>query len=321
MAMNKVAIFGSTGVTGECSLRSALMAGKKPLPFFMLTKMLSWSPVLYSFPLKEEENKDLEVKLLKDKYEGTVVLGMNRPKAKNSFSKNLVKEFYKALDEIENNNRVRCVIIRSLVPGIFCAGADLKERATMPINEVGPFVTRLRGMMAKIHHLSVPVIAALDGAALGGGLEMALACDLRTASHNAKLGLVETKLAIIPGAGGTQRLTRLVGTAKAKELIFTGRVLDGKQSEIIGLVNKSVQQNDENDAAFNAALDLAEEISVNGPIAVSLAKKAINNGSEVDINSGFAYEEAYYAQIIPTKDRVEGLLAFKEKRPPKYRGE
>jgi len=167
----------------------------------------------------------------------------------------------------------------------------------------------------------MPVIAAIDGHALGGGLEMALACDLRVASATAKMGLVETKLAIIPGAGGTQRLPRIVGPSLAKELIFTARVISGTEASSIGLVNHAVEQNAEGDAAYRRAIDLAREILPNGPVGVKMAKAAVNRGIEVDISSAMAIEEGCYAQVIPTKDRLEGLKAFKEKRKPVYKGE
>lgn len=155
----------------------------------------------------------------------------------------------------------------------------------------------------------------------GGGLEIALSCDIRVASSNAKLGLVETKLAIIPGAGGTQRLPRLINTSLAKELIYTGRIFDGNYAKEIGLVNHVVEQNETGDAAYQKSLSIAEEILPNGPVALKMAKAAINRGIEVDLNSGLNIEEACYAQIIPTKDRSEGLAAFKEKRKPVYIGQ
>ncbi|KRT80120.1 hypothetical protein AMK59_6382, partial [Oryctes borbonicus] len=174
--------------------------------------------------------------------------------------------------------------------------------------------------MNSIHHLSIPVIAALDGSALGGGLEMALACDLRVASTNCKMGLVETKLAIIPGAGGTQRLPRLINPAIAKELIFTARIFNGREAKEMGIVNHAVDQNATNDAAYLKSLDIAREIIPNGPVGVKMAKAAINRGLEVDLATGLSFEEACYAQVIPTKDRLEGLAAFREKRSPKYIG-
>lgn len=187
-------------------------------------------------------------------------------------------------------------------------------------DEVSQFVSRLRRLMQTVYHFPVPVIAAVDGIALGGGLELALACDIRTSSTTAKMGLVETKLAIIPGAGGSQRLPRNISVSLAKELIYTGRILDGNEAERVGLVNHAVKQNDDGDAAYRKALDIAREIVPNGPIAVRVAKEAINGGIEVDLQTALAFEENCYAKVIPTKDRLEGLKAFAEKRTSMYRG-
>ncbi|CAN8002069.1 unnamed protein product [Ixodes hexagonus] len=264
---------------------------------------------------------EIVVEKLTGEQEGIAVIGFNRPKAKNAIGKVFLKSLEDALDALKYDNNLRILVLRSLVPGVFCAGADLKERAAMPLQEVGPFVARLRGATVTLDEFPVPTIAALDGAALGGGLELALACDLRVASNSAKMGLVETTLAIIPGAGGTQRLPRIVGRAKAKELIYTGRVLDGEQAEDIGLVNHVVTQNKDGDAAFQRALALAEEIRPQGPIALRMAKLAINKGMDVGVANGLDYERSYYVQVTQSKDRVEGLTAFKEKRRPKYIGE
>ncbi|XP_067289610.1 methylglutaconyl-CoA hydratase, mitochondrial [Pseudorasbora parva] len=264
---------------------------------------------------------DLIVRYLDGDDSGIVVLGINRPASKNAISKNLVMMMSEAVESLKMNNKVRTVILCSMVPGIFCAGADLKERAKMHQSEVGPFVTKARTLITELGTLPMPTIAALDGAALGGGLEMALACDIRVAATSAKMGLVETKLAIIPGAGGTQRLPRAVGVSVAKELIFAARVLSGEEAKSLGLVNHAVEQNASGDAAYLRALDLAREFIPQGPIAIRMAKLAINQGMEVDLKTGLAIEEACYSQVIPTKDRLEGLLAFKEKRPPCYKGE
>ncbi|XP_069481742.1 methylglutaconyl-CoA hydratase, mitochondrial isoform X2 [Ambystoma mexicanum] len=254
-------------------------------------------------------------------FAGIVVLGINRPHSKNAISKNLVKTMFKTIDSLKSDKKVRTVILRSEVPGIFCAGADLKERAKMHPSEVGPFVAKARAVMNEIADLPMPTIAVLDGVALGGGLELALACDIIVAASSAKMGLVETKLAIIPGAGGTQRLPRAIGVALAKELIFSARAIDGEEAKAIGLVSHVVEQNDAGDAAYMKALSLAKEFTPQGPIAMRMAKLAINQGIEVDLATGLAIEEACYAQVIPTKDRMEGLLAFKEKRPPRFKGE
>ncbi|XP_036860787.1 methylglutaconyl-CoA hydratase, mitochondrial isoform X3 [Manis javanica] len=235
---------------------------------------------------------ELRVRYLEEENRGIVVLGINRAYAKNSFSKNLVKMLSKAVDALKSDKKVRTIIVRSEVPGIFCAA-----------------------------NLPVPTIAAIDGLALGGGLELALACDIRVAASSAKMGLVETKLAIIPGGGGTQRLPRAIGMSLAKELIFSARVLDGQEAKAVGLISHVLEQNQEGDAAYRKALDLAREFLPQGPVAMRVAKLAINQGMEVDLVTGLAIEEACYAQTVLTKDRLEGLLAFKEKRSPRYKGE
>merc|ERR550519_3295991 len=195
-------------------------------------------------------SKDFVVERLEGENEGIVVFGINRPKAMNALSKNLVTNLQAAIEAVKFDKAVRVLIIRSHAKGAFCAGADLKERAKMSPAEVGPFVAKGRAIIGAWENLPMPVIAAVDGVALGGGLEMALACDLRIASSDARLGLTETRLAIIPGGGGTQRLPRVVGVAKARELIYTARILNGKQSEEIGLVNHCVEQNEAGDAAY-----------------------------------------------------------------------
>ncbi|KAH8336824.1 hypothetical protein KR059_004750 [Drosophila kikkawai] len=267
------------------------------------------------------DGDEVLVERLEGARKGISVIGLNRPAAKNSFSRGMVETFTEVLDEIKKDNGSRVVVLRSLTPGIFCAGADLKERKGMTPEEATEFVKELRSLLISIEQLPMPVIAALDGAALGGGLEMALACDIRTAASNTKMGLVETRLAIIPGAGGTQRLPRILSPALAKELIFTARVFDGTEAKDLGLVNHVVQQNETKDAAYQQALKLAEEILPNGPVGVRMAKLAIDKGMQVDLATGYSIEEICYSQVIPTKDRLEGLAAFAEKRKPVYQGE
>lgn len=228
-----------------------------------------------------------------------------------------MEEFRSTLDQLRFNSAVRAVVIRSGVPKAFCAGADLKERATMSKSEVAAFVHGLRSAFSGVASLPMPTIAAIEGAALGGGLELALACDFRVAGAEAQLGLPETALGIIPGAGGTQRLSRLIGPSKAKELIFTARKLTAADAFTFGVVNHVVAAG----SAYARSLDLARAILPQGPIAVRMAKEAIDKGVEVDIGSGLAIEQACYAQVIPTADRLEGLAAFKEKRRPVYKGE
>lgn len=268
----------------------------------------------------EDPSREVMINYLDGKDNGIAVLGLNRPSAKNAFGRNLVTLLSDSLHKIRKDEKVRVLILRSLVPKVFCAGADLKERGQMTEEEVGQFVNTLRNLMNVMEEIPIPSIAAIDGAALGGGLELALATDIRTAASEAKMGLVETRLAIIPGAGGTQRLPRTVGVAKAKEMIFSAKILDGDEAEDIGLVNKAVAQNRGGDAAYQAALEIARDILPNGPVGVRMAKVAITRGIEVPIDQGFEIEKECYSKILKTKDRLEGLAAFSAKRVPIYRG-
>lgn len=268
----------------------------------------------------KDEAREVILKYLDGKDNGIAVLGLNRPAASNAFNKSLVAQLNEAVSSIEEDSKLRVLIIRSLVPKVFCAGADLRERLKMESSEVPQFVSSLSNIMSKVESLPTPVITAIDGVAMGGGLELALATDIRVAASEAKMGLVETKLAIIPGAGGTQRLPRLIGRAKAKELIYTARVLDGQEAAKIGLVNQTVPQNKDGDAAYQAALCIAREILPNGPIGVKLAKEAISKGIDVPIEDGIKVEKQCYNKLIDTEDRIEGLSAFVAKRVPIYRG-
>eukprot|EP00298_Acanthocystis_sp_HF-20_P012569 c19956_g1_i1.p1 GENE.c19956_g1_i1~~c19956_g1_i1.p1 ORF type:complete len:331 (+),score=139.17 c19956_g1_i1:66-995(+) len=253
---------------------------------------------------------------LENENSGIYVLSLNRPKA-NALGKQLIHELISTLREVQFDQEARVLIFASKVEGMFCAGADLKERASMSKKEVQEFVFTLRSTFSSIQNLPVPTIAAIDGFALGGGAEIALACDMRVGGKNTVFGLPETSLAIIPGAGGTQRLPRIIGAAKAKELIFTCDRLDGAESHRIGLLNSfSTTQ-----SPLDLAISLAKKIKDKGPIALRAAKIAIDVGMEMDISSGMKLEESCYQQVISTKDRLEGLAAFKEKRKPVYKGE
>ncbi|XP_053324970.1 enoyl-CoA hydratase domain-containing protein 2, mitochondrial [Spea bombifrons] len=265
--------------------------------------------------------KEVHVTHLDGNNAGVAEIVMCRPHARNALGNLFVNEFFRSVDSLRHDSSVRVVVVRSAVKGVFCSGADLKERAKMDNTEASLFIQRLRGLMNEIAALPMPTIAAVDGYALGGGLELALACDLRVADSSAKLGLIETTRGLLPGAGGSQRLPRLVGIGLAKELIFTGRQIEGAQAHGIGLVNDTVPQNEAGDAAYKKALELAQEILPQAPVAVRMAKLAMNKGIEVDISSGMAIEGLCYGQVIPTKDRLEGMLAFQEKRKPHYTGE
>lgn len=247
---------------------------------------------------------------------GMVDVVLNRPEARNAIGMAMLDQFRHIFESIHHDPLARVMILRSS-SGVFCAGADLKERRKMEVSEVRKYSHTIRTTFSILEALSIPTIAVIEGAALGGGLELALACDLRICGSEAVLGLPETSLAIIPGAGGTQRLPRLIGEARAKELIFTARRIDAKCAERIGLVEHCV----ESGHAQAKALEIAREIMKQGPLAVRMAKVAIDRGIEMDAASGMVLEEACYAQTIHTKDRLEALDAFVEKRKPCYRGE
>ncbi|RJP87724.1 MAG: enoyl-CoA hydratase [Desulfobacteraceae bacterium] len=244
------------------------------------------------------------------------VFTLNRPEIMNSFNFALLRALRTAVDEVRFNPEVRVVIITGSGEKAFCAGADLKERITLSPSEVKQFIYTIRTLFTDIESLNKPVIAAVNGVALGGGTELALSCDIRIASDTASLGLTEARLAIIPGAGGTQRLPRLVGIGKAKELILTGSRVNAREALEIGLVNKICEPS----KLMEAAREMAAMICECGPIAVEQAKYAINAGMQTDIHTGMAIESNAYWITIPSEDRLEGLAAFREKRKPVYKG-
>jgi methylglutaconyl-CoA hydratase len=248
---------------------------------------------------------------------GIVLITLNRPEAANSLSLQMLEELEEAVVACKFDRSVRCVVITGAGEKAFCAGADLKERAGMGMNQVRKTVSLIRGNINELEALPQPVIAAVNGVAFGGGTELALACDIRVASETAKFGLTETSLGIIPGAGGTQRLPRLVGKGRAKELIFTARRIDAWEAREIGLVEYVMPA----ESLLGKALDIANQIVRNGPIAVTQAKFSIDKGFDVDLSTGLAIEQNAYELTIPTKDRLEGLQAFKEKRSPVFVGE
>ncbi|MGN1386471.1 MAG: enoyl-CoA hydratase [Bacillus sp. (in: firmicutes)] len=255
--------------------------------------------------------------LLSNESEAITTITLNRPREANALSIDLLTELKTVLISLQNNRKVRCIIITGTGEKVFCAGADLKERKALADSDVRQAVSLIGKTFSIIETMPQPVIAAINGLALGGGLELALACDIRIASTSAQFALPETSLGIIPGAGGTQRLPRLIGSAKAKELIFTGRRLNCIEAEELGLISKAVSPAELSEETQR----LAETIIRNAPIALAEAKKAIYHGMQTDLQTGLKIEEWCYNTTIPTKDRMEGLRAFSEKRQPVYKGE
>ena len=255
--------------------------------------------------------------LLVEEDAGIVTLTLNRPEVMNSLNFPLLHALKAQVEAFRFRRDLRVIIISGSGERAFCSGADLKERATLNPDQVREYIFTIRNLFTSIEELNKPVIAAVNGIALGGGTELALASDIRIASFNASMGLTETRLAIIPGAGGTQRLPRLVGKGKAKELIFTGQRIDAQEALKIGLVNKICEPQD----LLAECQKMAAMICETGPVAIEQAKYAINYGLETDLNTGLAIESNAYWLTIPTKDRLEGLAAFREKRKPVYKGE
>ncbi|MFA4911198.1 MAG: enoyl-CoA hydratase-related protein [Desulfobacteria bacterium] len=257
--------------------------------------------------------------LLKEEKDGILILTLNRPEAMNCFNFALLNELNAAISEANFNPDLRVIIITGVSgekKAAFCTGADLVERRTMSPDDVKRFIHTISSTFSNVQNVKAPVIAAINGFAFGGGLELALACDIRVASSNAVMGLTETSLAIIPGAGGTQRLPRVVGISKAKELIYTARRITADEALACGLVNHVVEP----DKLMDTCMEIVHNIAENGPIAVQQAKFAINKGMECSLDIGLGIEARAYAITIPTEDRIEGLNAFREKRKPEYKG-
>jgi enoyl-CoA hydratase/carnithine racemase len=238
---------------------------------------------------------------------------INGEARRNALSKAMVAELAQHVARVSGPARtVRAVVLTGAGAKAFCAGADLKERATMSEGEVRSFLDTLRATFRAIELSDCVFIAFINGVAFGGGTELALSCDLRVMDETAEMGLTEVKLGIIPGGGGTQRLPRLIGKGAAKDLILTGRRVAADEALSLGLVNRVGDIED--------ATHLAKMVVENAPIAVGLAKHAIDDGAHLDLDSALALEQRLYQRTLGTEDRLEGLKAFAEKRPPVFKG-
>jgi enoyl-CoA hydratase/carnithine racemase len=243
-------------------------------------------------------------------------LTLNRPHAANALSRELVASLRAELAALASQPDLAAVVIAGAGGKAFCAGADLKERLGMTLDETRAFLDELGALLGAIADFPRPVIAAIAGVALGGGLEIALACDMRLADETASLGLSEVRLGIIPGAGGTQRLARLCGIATAKELVLGGRRVDATTALRLRLVSQVVPPTE----LRAAVASLCADLSAAGPLALAQAKHAIDAGFGKPLDEGLAIERRCYEVVLASDDRNEGLRAFAEKRPPSYRG-
>jgi enoyl-CoA hydratase len=256
-------------------------------------------------PLHQYENLLVKLNL------GIMWLTINRPEQRNALSQEVLEELDDAFQWGEKNDDVKVIILQGAGGKSFAAGADIKQLNKKPM--LAALVPGMQGLYNKIEQLNKVTIAAIDGYALGGGCELALACDIRIATIRAKLGLPELNLGIIPGAGGTQRLTRIVGKGRALDMILTGKMVGGEEAERIGLVTYVVEEE-----LANKAESVASDIMKKGPVALKLAKMVVNKGYDADLETALLIEKFAQAIAFGTEDKKEGTQAFIEKRKAEF---
>jgi enoyl-CoA hydratase/carnithine racemase len=265
-----------------------------------------------------EEGIEVEETVRFERDGHVAIITLNRPDELNALNYATLERLGDLIEQVRLDSKdIRVLLIKG-EGRAFCAGADLKERRTLNEQQVRRNVRKIRDVFTALERLPQPTIALINGFAFGGGFELALACDFRYAVEEAKMGLTEVSLGIIPGAGGTQRLSRLISPAKAKELILTARRIQANEACRLGILNGVAQDGEQ---LLELAMGLAQEILGNAPLAVYQAKAAIDRGSSVDLQTGLDVETMCYEVIIPTKDRLEALEAFREKRKPVFKGE
>lgn len=258
----------------------------------------------------------MEYKYLKlEEKDKILTLTINREKSLNALNSAVLDELDICLTEINGNDNIEVLVITG-AGRAFIAGADISEMATLNPSEASEFAKRGMDVFLKLEKLNTPVIAAINGFALGGGCELALACDIRIASNAAKIGQPEVGLGITPGFGGTQRLARTIGLSKAKEMIFTAGVVSADEAERIGLVSYVVEPEE----LMNKVYEMANKITRNSKLAIRYSKESINTGMQADIDTGMNIEKAHFGLCFATEDQKEGMKAFLEKRKAKFSG-
>ena len=259
----------------------------------------------------------LSTLVLEQPQDGLLVVRLHRPDAANAITTRMGEELVAVFGALEADPQAwRCVVLTASGERVFCGGADLKERDGMTHADFDRQHYLFERMARALHDCPVPLVAAVNGSAVAGGLELALACDFIIASDRAKFGFLEVKRGIMPGGGGTQQLPRTIGMRRAKELIMTGDALDAHQALAWGLVNHIYPP----ETVLAEALKVAGKIMANAPIAVKQAKKAMHLGAQMDVRTAFFFEAEVYSRVIGTEDRMEGIRAYVEKREPRFVG-
>lgn len=249
--------------------------------------------------------------------ENIAVITINRPKSLNALNTEVLSELSEVADIIAADSSIRAVVLTGSGEKAFVAGADISEMQNKNVLEGREFSSIGNKAFSKLENLTMPVIAAVNGFALGGGCELAMACDIRIAGHKAKFGQPEVGLGIMPGFGGSQRLQRLVGQGVAKEILFTGDMINAERAYEIGLVNRVVDASE----VLAEAMKMAKTIAVKSPLGVSFTKKAVNDGANLDIERAVSLEAELFGSLFSTKDQKEGMSAFLEKRQADFKGE
>jgi enoyl-CoA hydratase/3-hydroxyacyl-CoA dehydrogenase len=299
------AMMNEVGVQNSFNLVSAI--SEKSNGIFVVPEILRETAV---------SQKPWDLKTVRLSKENNIaIITMNRPEAMNALNSKVLSDLKEIITQVEEDNEIAAVILTGEGKA-FVAGADIKEMMTKNPMEAREFTFLGQNVLKDLENLNKPVIAAVNGVALGGGCELALACDIILASEKAKLGFPEVGLGIHPGFGGTQRLPRLIGKAKAKELIFTADIIDSSKAEYMGIVNKVIIH----DKLLSEAKEMAGKIARQAPIAIRQAKSAVNKGYEMDLSTGLDYEVESVAVTFSTKDSKEGMKAFTERRKPKFQG-